>query len=103
MRNLLILLFSIVILAGCQSYREGGSRTVGELTDDVGVSTAVKTALVRHPEVNGFRINVDVKRGVVSLYGPVPSTYARQKVVEVVSGVRGVREVQDKLTIVEPN
>lgn len=90
----------LVVLTGCQSYREGGSRTVGEFTDDVGIQTAVKTALIRDAEIKGLRINVDVRKGVVSLYGRVPSTYMRDKVVQVASQPRGVRQVVDRLTLV---
>lgn len=91
----------VCLLAGCQSYREGGSRTVGEFTDDVGILSSVKAALVRDDEVKGFRINVDVRKGVVSLYGRVPSAYARNKAVEIARGVRGVIKVEDRLTLVE--
>ena len=76
-------------------------RTVGEFTDDVGISSRVKTALLRDEEVKGLRIDVDVRRSVVSLYGRVPSTYARNKAVNIAKGVRGVREVKDKLTLVD--
>ena len=96
---LVVLLINLIL--GCQSYREGGSRTVGEFTDDVGIQAAVKTALIRDPEVNGLRLNVEVRRGVVTLYGPVPSTYARNKAASVAAGVRGVQKVEDKLTVVQ--
>ncbi len=94
-------LFLLIVVSGCQGYREEGSRTFGEFTDDVGIKTAVKTALIKHPEVKGLRIDVDVRRGVVSLYGRIPSAYARAKVIEVASAERGVRQVLDKLTLVE--
>jgi osmotically-inducible protein OsmY len=89
------------MVVGCQSYREGDSRTVGELTDDVGIHTAVKTALIRDPEVKGLLIDVDVHRGSVSVYGRVPSTYARERVVAIAGEQRGVTEVLDKLTLTE--
>lgn len=95
-------IFLIVILsAGCASYKEGGSRTVGEFTDDVGIQAAVKTALIRDKEISGLAINVEVSRSVVSLYGRIPSDYARQKAVRIAEGVRGVVAVQDRLTLVE--
>ena len=88
-------------ISGCQSYKASGSRTFGEFTDDVGIQSAVKTALIRDSEVKGLRINVDVRRGVVSLYGRVPSTEARERVMVLASQERGVKEVIDKLTLVE--
>ena len=87
-------------LGGCQNYREDGSRTIGEFTDDVGIQANVKRVLVRDPEINGLRLNVEVRRGEVTLYGRVPSSYARKKIVELAAGVRGVVRVNDKLTLV---
>lgn len=95
------LALAAIMVLGCQSYREGGSRTVGEITDDVGIHTSVKTALVRDPEVKGLLIDVDVHRGSVSVYGRVTSTYARKRVVAIAAEQRGVKEVLDKLTLVE--
>ncbi len=99
-RVLVLAVISTALLSGCQSYREGGSRTVGEFTDDVAVQTKVKTRLVRDDEINGMRINVEVTRGVVTLYGPITSEYARTKAVNLIRDIRGVQEVQDRLTLV---
>lgn len=88
------------LLSGCQSYREEGSRTIGEFTDDVAIQTKVKTALIREDDIKGLRINVEVNRGVVTLYGPIASNDARRKAVTLVRDIRGVTEVQDRLTLV---
>ena len=98
---LVALLLSLGAAAGCQSYQEGSSRTVGEFTDDVGIQARVKLALLNDPEISGLRINTEVKRGVVSLYGRVGSRALKQRALELASGVKGVRQVEDRLTIVE--
>lgn len=90
----------IISVSGCQNYREGGSRTVGEFTDDVGIHGSVKTALVRDEQVSGLKIDVDVRRGVVSLYGRVPSEAVRSRAIDIARNVRGVQKVEDRLTIV---
>ncbi len=90
------------VLPGCQSYREGGPRTIGEFTDDVAIQAGVKTALIRDKEIKGLRINVEVRRSVVSLYGSVPSDYAREKATRIAGKIRGVERVEDRLTLVEP-
>ena len=100
-RVVLISLLCALALAGCSTYKQDGPRTVGEFTDDVAIQTKVKTRLIRDSEIKGWRINVDVRRGVVSLYGRVPSEYARKKAVDLSAGVRGVVRVDDKLTLVE--
>ncbi len=86
---------------GCASYKDGGSRTIGEFTDDVGIQMSVKTALIRDEEIDGLFINVEVSRSVVTLYGRVPSDYARNKALEVAGRARGVVKVEDGLTVVE--
>ena len=98
-RTTLLALLSLVLLSGCQSYREGGSRTIGEFTDDVAIQTRVKSSLIGDEEIKGLPINVEVLRGVVTLYGPIPSDYARNKAVQIVREIRGVTEVRDRLTV----
>ncbi len=91
---------ALMLLAGCASYREGESRTVGEFTDDVAISAAVKTRLLRDPEIKGFRVNVEVNKGVVTLYGRATSEALRAHTLSLAKGVKGVVKVEDRLTIV---
>lgn len=98
---LMALMLSLASAAGCQSYQEGSSRTVGEFTDDVGIQARVKLALLNDPEISGLRINTEVKRGVVSLYGRVASRALKQRALELASGVKGVQRVEDRLTVVD--
>lgn len=86
--------------AGCQSYREGESRTVGEFTDDVAIQSRVKLALLNDQDIKGLRINTEVKRGVVSLYGRVGSHELKQRALQLAVGVKGVKRVEDRLSIV---
>ena len=95
------LLVSLGAAAGCQSYREGSARTVGEFTDDVGIQARVKLALLNDPEISGLRINTEVKRGVVSLYGRVGSQDLKQRALALAAGIKGVTRVEDRLTVVE--
>ena len=91
---------SLLIVAGCQSYKDGGSRTVGEFTDDVAIQTKVKTRLISDPDVKGWPMNVDVHKGVVTLYGRAGSEALRRKALAIAGGVKGVTRVEDRLTIV---
>ncbi len=86
--------------AGCQSYRDGESRTIGEFYDDAAIQAKVKTRLLNDPDIKFLRINTEVFRGVVTLYGRVASEDARQRAVRLSGGVRGVEKVLDRLTIV---
>ncbi len=90
----------LMLLVGCESYREGKSRTVGEFTDDVAISAAVKTRLLRDPDIKGWRVNVEVHKGVVTLYGRATTETLRERALTLAKGVKGVVKVEDRLTIV---
>lgn len=95
-------LLCLAFLAGCQSYRDGKSRTVGELTDDSAIQLKVKTQLMADKNVKGFRLNVEVKRGVVSLHGRVTSEPMRLRALEIAGAIKGVSSVEDRLEVVPP-
>lgn len=92
----------VVLLAGCQSYRDGSARTVGQFTDDLVIESAVKAKLIADNEIKGFNINVEVNRSIVSLYGRVPSEAARSKALRLAAEAKGVVDVVDRLTLIAP-
>lgn len=94
--------FVLLLAAGCQAYKDGSSRTIGEFTDDARIQTAVKTALISDDEIAGWPMNIEVHKGVVGLYGRIPSETARARAIRLAGEVRGVIEVQDRLTLVPP-
>ena len=96
------LLCLTLVAGGCQSYRDGKSRTVGELTDDSAIQLKVKTQLMAAKDVNGFRLNVEVKRGVVSLHGRVAGQEMRLRALEIAGSIKGVASVEDRLEVVPP-
>ena len=97
----LSLLFLFTVLLGCQAYQDPNKRTLGEFTDDVAIQTAVKARLIRNKNVKGLRINVEVRRGVVTLLGRIPDETARQAAVRASESVKGVKKVEDRLTLVK--
>jgi len=94
---------AIVLLlgvAGCQTYLDdAASRTPGEVTDDLTIHTLIKTRLLRDEQVRGLRINVDVRKGVVTLSGKVRSEAERQQAVEIAKAIPSVVRVVDKLFV----
>ena len=95
-----LLLLALALSAGCQGYRSDSTRTVGEFTDDVGIQSRVKLALVNDEEIKGMRINTEVRRGVVTLHGRVGSHEQKQRAVALAAGIKGVKQVEDRLTVV---
>lgn len=100
-RCLFFLLFGVALAVGCQSYRDGETRTVGELTDDSAIQLKVKTLLVRDKLLDGWRLDVDVDRGVVGLEGWVATEEMRLRALEIANSVKGVRSVEDRLEVQE--
>lgn len=100
-RRLFSLLCGVALAAGCQSYRDGETRTVGELTDDSAIQVKVKTLLVRDKLLDGWRLDVDVDRGVVGLEGWVATEEMRLRALEIANSVKGVRSVKDRLEVQE--
>ena len=78
---------------------EATGRDVGEALDDATISVKVKAALLQAPDVKGLDVTVETDKAVVQLSGFVASQAQIDKAVEVAKGVRGVREVQNKMSV----
>ena len=74
-------------------------RTIGEFTDDRGIHAIVKVRLIKEADILARRINVDVHRGGVTLFGRVRSQSERLLAKELVAGVKGVLKVEDRLLV----
>ncbi len=95
-------LFALLGLSSCQNYMVGSeARTVGEYTDDVGIAAILKARLLQNESIRGLQIDVDVNRGVVSLYGYVRTEIEKDSVLQLAASVRGVTSVEDRLVVVE--
>ena len=101
-RSFSALLLGLALAIGCQSYRDAETRTVGELTDDSAIQLKVKTLLVRDKLLDGWRLDVDVERGVVRLSGWVATEDMRRRALQMASSVKGVQSVDDQLEVLEP-
>ncbi len=78
---------------------EATGREVGEALDDATITAKVKAALLQAPDVKGLDVGVETDKAVVQLSGFVASQAQIDKAVEVAKGVRGVREVQNKMSV----
>lgn len=97
--SLAALLLAVLLSAGCQAYRDGQTRTIGEVTDDLAIQSRVKLALLNDPDIKGLRINTEVRRGVVTLDGNIASHRLKQRALDLVRSLKGVRSVQDRLHV----
>lgn len=113
-------LFAVALTAGCdrndRSAEQVGERTgrnidqataevkeqaanVGEKIDDAAITAKVKTALIREPDLEALKIDVDTADGVVTLSGTVDSRTKVNRAVQVAQAVQGVRSVDNRLTV----
>jgi hyperosmotically inducible protein len=79
-----------------------GSKSIRPATDDVGVSTRVRTALLNDPQVAAGKINVTAANGVVTLSGSVRTAAERDRAVTLARQTSGVSDVRSELAIAQP-
>lgn len=92
----------LVSAALCTSAFAAGDRTVGEKFDDAWIDGSVETALLLNTHLNNFKIDTDVRNGVVTLSGTVDSDIDRDLAGEIAKGVDGVTEVSNQLVTGTP-
>lgn len=109
-RMVSILIMTIAVLtltSGCQSlssgaYAEEEERTLGEVADDLSITTAVRARLLRDDEVRSRDISVETRRGVVTLFGHVGTTEMEQRVLDLARGLPKVVAVESRLVVLQP-
>jgi len=95
--NMIIWLIFAAIVAGCAGDRM--SRSTEEAVDDSLLANKVKMALYADKQVSGKQITVEASQGVVQLSGVAASTTEAQRAVQIAQGVKGVKEVRNRLTV----
>jgi len=88
------------LIAACQSYDDPNRRTLGEITDDTAIHTAIKAKLIADRDIQGLQIDVDVHQGEVTLSGRIPSEVLRNRAIKIASEVKGVQTVHDSLAMI---
>ena len=101
-RAFLVIGLAALLTGGCKAYvDDSAGRTAGEVIDDAVIDMRVKARLIGDSELSGFRIRVDVDKGVVRLRGKIKRPELRERALKLVREVRGVVDVLDKLELVE--
>lgn len=92
---------SAIILTASLSVSCGG-KTIRPSTDDSGISTRVRTALLNDPQVAAGQINVTAANGVVTLSGSVRTAAERDRAVALARQTSGVTDVRSELSVTQP-
>lgn len=103
-RSALILSFLLpLFVAGCAGMTgtnpDGSKKTAGQVVDDATITSKVKAALLKDPDISGLKINVDTAGGVVKLKGEIKSMALRKKAESIARDVEGVKSVDNQLVI----
>ena len=95
--NIGICLILAALVAGCAGDRM--SRSTEEAVDDSLLANKVKLTLYADKQVSGRQIAVEASQGVIQLSGVVGSLPEAQRAVQLAEGVKGVKEVRNRLTV----
>ena len=95
--NMIIWLTFAAIVAGCAGDRM--SRNTEEAVDDSLLANKVKLALYADKQVSGKQITVEASQGVIQLSGVVASPPEAQRAVQITQGIKGVKEIRNRLTV----
>jgi osmotically-inducible protein OsmY len=78
-------------LVGCAAMT--GRQGADEAASDAALTTKIKSSFVADPLLSASAIGVRTSGGVVHLTGRVTSEQERQRAIQLVQGVAGVREI----------
>jgi osmotically-inducible protein OsmY len=92
-----ICLILAALVAGCAGDRM--SRSTEEAVDDSLLANKVKMALYADKQVSGRQIAVEASQGVIQLSGAVASLPEAQRAVQLAQGIKGIKEVRNRLTV----
>lgn len=95
--GLVTILFFVLLMVGCAGGPQSAS--FGEHVDDSVITSKVKTALLRAPEVSGTDISVTTFKGRVQLNGLVNNAQQIEQAARLAREVGGVEAVENNLSI----
>lgn len=102
MQNFFKILICSILLTSFVSCSSSGSKkheTAGQYVDDSVITTKVKTAFVKDPDLKAMQINVKTYQGVVQLSGFVDSAKEVSKAGEIAKNVDNVKSVQNDIIV----
>lgn len=99
----------LVLVSGCDSRQKDApasapaapATSVGTEIDDSIVTTKVKSALLADPDVKGFDLKVETRKGEVMLSGFVDNQAQADRAIQVAKSVEGVKAVTNKMSLKE--
>jgi len=85
-----------------QKAEASGSKTASSIAgtvEDVAITASVSAGFAKDADLSAIKIDVDTKNGNVTLYGPVPTSAARDRATTIAKSIKGVNAVDNKLVV----
>jgi osmotically-inducible protein OsmY len=95
--SVLLAAVALTALAGCASTTRHES--TGQYIDDTAITTSVKAAIFKEPNLKSAEINVETFKGRVQLSGFVSTRANIDRAVQVAQGVNGVTSVANDMRV----
>jgi len=92
-------LFSLLLASFLGCAGSANKESTGEYIDDSAITTKVKSAFVKDPDVKAIDIKVETHKGVVQLSGFANSQHEVSKAVQIARDVPGVRSVRNDIRL----
>jgi hyperosmotically inducible protein len=85
-----------------QKAEASGSKTASSMAgavEDVAITASVAAGFAKAPDLSAIKIDIDTKNGNVTLYGPAPTSAARDRATTIAKSIKGVNSVDNKLVV----
>ncbi len=85
-----------------QKAEASGSKTASSMAgtvDDVAITASVAAGFAKDADLSAIKIDVGTKNGNVTLYGPAPTSAARDRATTIAKSIKGVTSVDNKLVV----
>jgi osmotically-inducible protein OsmY len=85
-----------------QKVQASGNKTASSMAgtfEDVAITASVAAGFAKDADLSAIKINVDTKNGNVTLYGPAPTSAARDCATTIAKSIKGVNSVDNKLVV----
>ena len=100
MRTFVVFTISMLgmVFLGCEN-RIVPRTTLERQVDDPSISSRVKAALLNQTGIRSADISIQTFTGTVTLRGSVPSKAQLQQILQIVSSVKGVKSIYNRLIV----
>src|SRR5262249_18087782 len=95
----LLVALAILLATSAASAQPSAKPSPPKTEADGKIATEIERRLSQDPHVNATAVHLDVRGGVVTLGGRVPSDEVQRRAEAIAASVRGVRRVHNRLVV----